>query len=91
MFVISCSNKKDDLDVSISKEKMANIIVDLNKAHILISHSDVEDTIKEQIKKDYKESICKHYGVNSETFDHDLKIYLTDDKAMKSIFDKTNN
>lgn len=89
LLILSCSGKREKtLDVKISQNDMVKIIRDINRAYYMVESSPVNDTIKEKMKKDYKNSICQHYNTTPEQYDKDLKTYLANDKQFKAIINK---
>ncbi len=83
-----CNKREKSLDVKISQDNMAKIILDINKAYYMVETSSESDTVKEKMKKDYKNSICKHYNTTAEQYDKDLKTYLANGEQFKGIMNK---
>ncbi|MBO6117437.1 MAG: DUF4296 domain-containing protein [Bacteroidales bacterium] len=87
--ILSCSDgKKKDLDLPISEDAMVGIIKDMQKANYMIVNSDKDSLSAEQLRNDYKISICSHYNTDPQTYDSCLKIYLRHEDVMKRILEK---
>lgn len=88
--IVTCCSKKEKqpLDVTIPVDTMASIIRDMQKSEYMLSSIDKDSVDYQSLKSDYAISILKHYKTDLETYRHDLKIYLQDEKTMKVILEK---
>lgn len=85
----SCNNQKEsDLSVTLSEQTMVNIIKDMSKADYMIAISGKDSIGMNKMRNDYAQTICRHYNTTVEIYNHNLKIYLQNDKVMKRILEK---
>ncbi|MBR1626151.1 MAG: DUF4296 domain-containing protein [Bacteroidales bacterium] len=87
--LISCTDdKSQEIKPTLSEDVMASIMSDMTRADYMLMISDRDSAETEKMRRDYRQSICRHYNTTVETYESDLQIYLQDEKRMKNIFDK---
>jgi len=85
----SCSNgSTTDNKVTLSQNTITNIMNDIVRAEYMIRIAAKDSLQTEQMTRDYMQSICQHYNTTIEIYEHDLRIYLQQDKQMRNIFEK---
>jgi site-specific DNA-adenine methylase len=86
---VACNKGKDkDIDIKIPEKTMALIIQDMAKADKMVNMSKEDSTKKDKMRRDYKQSILKHYNVSEKDYETSLRLYLNNRDKMDKVLNQ---